>query len=273
MAFPGGRTRWVALLLALAIPGTGHAAVAVALTPPYQILTPGSDFTVNIDVTSAGTPFNGYELTLKYDPTLITLLPTAPTTAQQGCLMTGACSSACGSTFHNFVVAADSITITDVLLCDRIALTGPGHVYQLRFRTKTSPLTTTQVYLRRATFFNDGVAIPTNHTDKTSIGIGVGLGVDPAPAGVVRMLRVEPNPASGPVRFVLDDDVAGMVEADVVDLLGRLVRHLGPVPVGGHGSLEWDGRDARGARLHAGLYLVRVSRNGNVRHSRVMLLP
>ena len=268
-------SRWVtgacglALLAASAPAG---AAVSVALAPAFQIITPGSDFTVNIDVTAAGTPFNGYELTVQYDPRVLTLLPGSPTTTQQGCLMTGACSGACGTTFHNFVVVADSLTVTDVLLCDQIALTGPGHVYQLRFHSVTKPQTT-QIYLRRATFFNDGAALPTTPAPKTSIGIGIGLGVGSPPPAGPGTLRVEPNPAYGHVRFVLDDQAAGITEADIVDLLGRVVRHIGPVAAGARGSLEWDGRDARGSRVHAGLYLVRVRRGAELRQSRVMLLP
>src|SRR5262249_9398739 len=152
---------------------------------------------------------NGYEMTIGYDPRVLTLLPTNPTTNQQGCLMTGGCSLACGNTFHNFVAAGDSITVTDVLLCNQVALAGPGHVYQLRFHAQSSPPTTTQIFLRRATFYNDGTALPTIHGTRTAIGIGVGLAVDPTAGGGLRALRAEPNPAYGHARFVLDDDTGG----------------------------------------------------------------
>src|SRR5262249_42296210 len=161
-----------------------------------------------------------------------TLLPANPTTNQQGCLMTGGCSLACGSTFHNFVVVSDSITVTDVLLCSQVALSGPGNIYQLRFHARSSPPTTTPIFLRRATVFNDGVAVPTIRGVKPVIGVGVGRGVDPPATHGFRELRVEPNPAYGHVRFVLDGDTGGSAEADVVDLLGRIVRHLGPFEVG-----------------------------------------
>src|SRR6476646_1482896 len=68
---------------------SARAAVSVALTPPTQTVTPGTDFDVFVDVTAAGSAFNGYDLVLAFDPAALTLLPTSPTTLQQGCLMTG----------------------------------------------------------------------------------------------------------------------------------------------------------------------------------------
>ena len=120
----------LALLCAAA---QARAGVSVAITPSYQIIMTGTDFVVNVDITAAGSAFNGYELVIGYDPKALTLVPTAPTTLQQGCLMTGGCSTACGTTFHNFSVTADSITVTDVLLCNQVTVAGPGHLYQMRF--------------------------------------------------------------------------------------------------------------------------------------------
>lgn len=248
-----------------------RAGVTVAITPSFQVVPTGTDFSVNVDVTAAGSAFNGYELVIGYDPTVLTLLPTSPTTLQQGCLMTGGCSTACGSTFHNFSVTADSITVTDVMLCNQVALTGPGHVYQLRFHGSVTAQTT-QIRLRRAVFYNDGVAISPVICTGTSIGLGVGLGVDPDASGRPHALRVEPNPSFGSVRIVADDDVAGLAEAHVVDLLGRVVRRLEPASLGAHTSLVWDGRDARGVRVSPGLYLVRIRRAGHTLSTRVMLL-
>ena len=222
-------------------------------------------------VTAAGTAFNGYELVLAYDPRVLTLLPTVPTTLQQGCLMTGGCSTACGNTFHRFAMTADSITVTDVLLCNQVSLTGPGHLYQLRFHSVLTPQTT-QIYLRHGAFYDDGIRVATIGLSKTSIGIGIGLGVGTPASAEPHGLRVEPNPSFGGVRFVSDDAAEGPAEADVMDLLGRVVRRLGPAPFGARASISWDRRDAQGTRVPAGLYLVRVRHAGQVQTSRVLLL-
>jgi hypothetical protein len=53
--------------------------------------------------------------------------------------------------------------------------------------------------------------------------------------------------------------VAAEVRADVLDVAGRRVRNLAAghwAP--GRGDIVWDGRDAMGARVAAGIYLLDV---------------
>jgi hypothetical protein len=260
-----------ALALAAAA-GSARAAVSVALTPATQTVTPGTDFDVFVDVTSAGSAFNGFDVVVSFDPAALTLLPTAPTTLQQGCLMTGGCSGACGNTFHIFNAAGDSAAVSDVLLCNSFFLTGPGHIYHLRFHATTT-VQVTQLDLRRARFYNAGLFVTPVSTASCQVGIGVNLAVGGPGAGLARPLRVEPNPSFGRVHLVSEDDVAGLVEADILDLQGRLVQHLGPAWLAPHARLGWDGLDARGARAPAGLYLVQIRRGAQVQHARVILLP
>ena len=262
-------------LCVLALAGAAsraRAAINVGLTPASQNVTPGTDFDVFIDVTSAGSAFNGFDVVVSFDPGALTLLPTAPTTLQQGCLMTGGCSAACGNAFHVFAAAGDSISVNDVLLCAGVTLTGPGHLYKLRFHATTTPQVS-QLSIRRAQFFNAGLFVtPVNKTG-CLVGIGVNVGVGAPPPGLARPLRVEPNPAFGHVNFVSDDEASGLAEADIVDLQGRLVQHVGPAWLGPHARFGWDGNDSRGARAPAGLYLVKVRRGGQVQNARVILLP
>jgi hypothetical protein len=260
-----------ALALAVAA-GSARAAVSVALTPATQTVTPGTDFDVFVDVTSAGSAFNGFDVVVSFDPAALTLLPTAPTTLQQGCLMTGGCSGACGNTFHIFNAAGDSAAVSDVLLCNSFFLTGPGHIYHLRFHATTT-VQVTQLDLRRARFYNAGLFVTPVSTASCQVGIGVNLAVGGPGAGLARPLRVEPNPSFGRVHLVSEDDVAGLVEANILDLQGRLVQHLGPAWLAPHARLGWDGLDARGARAPAGLYLVQIRRGAQVQHARVILLP
>jgi hypothetical protein len=86
------------------------------------------------------------------------------------------------------------------------------------------------------------------------------LGVDPVrprPATQLTVLESQPNPfqVSLKIRFVLPE--AGPVNAEVLDLAGRRVATLldgGELTAGEH-TLNWM---PAGARVHAGLYLVRI---------------
>jgi hypothetical protein len=256
-------------LAALTAPAPARAAISVGLTPASQSVTPGTDFDLFIDITSAGSAFNGFDAVVAYDPTALTFLPLAPTTLQQGCLMTGTCSSACGSTFHLFSAAGDSVSVSNVLLCNQIFLTGPGHLYKLRFHASNTQQGT-HVSIRSSTFYNAGLFVtPVSSSDATiAITLGVGPG-GPARSGAV---RVEPNPSFGRVEFV-NDGGAAVSAIEILDLQGRVVRALTPGDPTAGSRLSWDGRDARGARLPAGVYQARIHRDGRMESTRVVLLP
>lgn len=262
----------VCLLALSCAAGSARADVNVALTPATQTVTPGTDFDLFVDVTSAGSAFNGFDLVVSFDPAAISPVPLVPTSSQQGCLMTGGCSAACGNTFHVFNTAGDSSAVSDVLLCNQMSLTGPGRIYHLRFHAANT-LQVTQVNIRRTLFYNAGLFVNPVHVTSCQVGIGVQVGVGAPGPGFAHPLRVEPNPAFGRVNFISDDDVTGLVEADIVDLQGRLMQHVGPSWLGPHARFGWDGRDARGARAPAGLYLVKLRRGGQLQNARVILLP
>jgi hypothetical protein len=77
-------------------------------------------------------------------------------------------------------------------------------------------------------------------------------------------LRVHPQPAYGSVRLELAPGRTGGV-CEIRDLLGRHVKTLRLVGHGGVSgetagtSIEWDGRAESGARVPAGVYLIRLA--------------
>ncbi len=97
----------------------------------------------------------------------------------------------------------------------------------------------------------------------------------PRPAPVpteLRLLPAMPNPfrAGTTLRFTLPR--SGPVSLEVFDLHGRRVNRLvrgerGP----GEHAVEWDGRDAAGNRLGAGLYLARLTFGAESRRTKVLL--
>jgi len=259
-----------ALLLACAaLPA--RAAVTVALIAASADVPAGGDVDVFVDIPDSASSFNAFSLVVSYDPSALTLVPMVPTAKQQGCLLTGACSDACGETFPQFAAAGDSINVSDVILCNGISLTGPGRLYRLHFHAANRSVIT-HVRIRRARFFDAGLIVPVVTAD-LGLAIGATTGVGDGGAATARGLRVEPNPASGArVQFVSGDDGEGWVRAEVLDLQGRAVRRLGPFWLGARGHFAWDRADEHGVPVAAGVYLVRMHRNGQTREARFVLL-
>jgi hypothetical protein len=95
-----------------------------------------------------------------------------------------------------------------------------------------------------------------------------------AVGSAVTLRPVAPNPLAegvATIRFALPRSAP--VSLRVVDVRGRAVATLaeGELPAGEH-ALSWDGRDARGARVAAGVYFVRLQADDVVRTRKVAVL-
>jgi len=106
--------RWLFALLFLFVASPSAAGIKVALLPAQQTVAPGDTFDLSIEVTEAGTAFNGFDLSIGFDPTALTFIQRSPVSQQEGAYFVAACPS---QRFHQFQAAADSLAITDVLLC------------------------------------------------------------------------------------------------------------------------------------------------------------
>jgi hypothetical protein len=95
----------------------------------------------------------------------------------------------------------------------------------------------------------------------------------PDPPPVVTELRpLRPNPFNPKTTVELVMSTRAHAEIDVIDLSGRIVRHLAAEEFGpGILSVDWNGRDDAGRELAAGVYLV-SARCGGERHSRKAVL-
>jgi len=114
-----------------------HAAliqdtVAVDPLPDTLVVQPGDPVNLQLYVTEPGRAFNAYDTVIGFDPAALTFLQTSPLTLQEGAYMKGGC----GSTFHYFLAAPDSLTISHSLLCPGDSLIGPGQLYRLHFRAR-----------------------------------------------------------------------------------------------------------------------------------------
>ena len=243
--------------------------VTVGIVPATLQVAPGAGFDLDLVVTQAGSPFNGFDAVVGFDPGALTLVPASPTSLQQGTLMTGAC----GQTFHLFQLGATSASITDVLLCSNQSLIGPGQIYRLHFVASTTTQVTQVRFLPGLQFYNDGLFVNPAISSDATIGIGtppVGVGDSPVAA---LGLRVAPNPAAGSVVFTTDADRAGVRRVSVFDPKGRAVRRLEMSSESpGTLALRWDGRDERGRALPPGVYVVQLDVEGRSTMRRLALV-
>jgi hypothetical protein len=83
-----------------------------------------------------------------------------------------------------------------------------------------------------------------------------------------------PNPARGGARIAFRVPAPGAARLTLFDLGGRPVRTLldGSVDAGDH-SASWDGRDAAGRPVPAGIYFYRLETAGSVLTRRLILIP
>jgi hypothetical protein len=90
------------------------------------------------------------------------------------------------------------------------------------------------------------------------------VSVDGPSAGPALEFRgARPNPSSGVTTLAFSQSRAGRASLVVIDLAGRRIRTLADgIQSAGPHEAAWDGRDARGALLPAGLYWARLEVDG-----------
>jgi len=262
-----GRWGWTVLLLAcLGVP-PARAAVNVAILPASQVVPPGSQFEVTIQVTGASPRFNAFHVIVGYDPAALTPVPLSPTSLQLGALMTGAC----GSFFHVFSSGAGADSIDVSMLCPGVSVTGPGTLYRLDFKASSTAQATGLWVRPTPTLADSGVYLPGVAFANAVIGIGMSpppAGVAPAPPAAGLRLAVGPNPARGGTLLSLAGAPAGAAVC-VLDAQGRCVRRLA-VPAG-VGAVWWDGRSDAGASVPSGVYLAVALAGGRRAYARLVL--
>jgi glucose/arabinose dehydrogenase len=107
-------------------------------------------------------------------------------------------------------------------------------------------------------------------------GTTTGVSASETSSLALRLSTATPNPFSIKTRIDLEPGSdRSRLNAAVYSPAGRLVRELSWAPgLQGSGSaaLEWDGRDARGVDCPSGMYLLRVSGDGQDARERLVLL-
>lgn len=102
----------------------------------------------------------------------------------------------------------------------------------------------------------------------------VGVDGGPAAAGPLRLSPPWPNPASGPMSFEFRTPSLAVARAEILDIAGRRVSRplQDQLLPGGTHRFEWDGRDASGARVAPGVYMIRLTSGTAAAVQRIVLV-
>jgi hypothetical protein len=245
------------------------SGVQVALVPDSPQVAPGSELRVRLVVLAAGDPFNGYDAVIEYDPAALTYLPTSPTSLQEGSLMTGAC----GVRFLNFIPSSGSLSLTHVLLCSGVTVTGPGELYVLRFRASETEQLTTVSFGTAPRFYNAGIRVLPVMAGDAQILIGSPTDVPPSDRAPLPRLEAFPNPSGASFVFRIQGRLEGRRGLSIRDVRGRIVRTLEiEASDAAERLVTWDGRTGAGAAVRPGVYLAELRTRQGVVSTRIVVV-
>jgi hypothetical protein len=241
--------------------GESFAEVEVAILPAENVVAPGATFDVEFTVNGTGSGFNGFDLFVGYDPTLLTLIA-QQAIEQQGPLMKEACDN---TPFHVFQVASDStkLSVTYVLMCAGVSVTGPGVVYRLRFQAGLTEGTTQLELLEGTNFYNAGIIVSPLVTENAVVDIVSGTNTPPEPVETGLNLRAAPNPFNPQTVVSFDLPRPGVASLTIYATNGHKVVTLMDDFLGsGLHRVPWNGRDQNGRAVASGIYRVRLEAVG-----------
>jgi hypothetical protein len=232
---------------------------SASLLPTVTTTDVDSLVTVALFAESTATHFNGYDLTIQFDPAIVSF-----EMAQEGTLMANACSS--GSNWFQQWSTDSTVVISHSLLCKGGTVFGPGALSLFTFRAVgegTSLLDPT------ATFLDAGLFVIPCHCERPRqvflSNASILVGSDPTdlsdPLGAARSSRLEfrPNPTRGGGEFVLALPSSAPALLEVVDVAGRRVfSREWEVAPRGDWRVPWSALDESGHPLSGGVYFVRL---------------
>jgi hypothetical protein len=232
-------------LLVVAAGALPARAFTVAGATDTVVVASGGAFTVDFVVRDPDLPFNAFDLSVHFDPGLLTNVPMSPVSLQRGALMVDACTL--NAPFHIFAAGPDSVVGTIVILCDGVSVTGPGTLYHLGF-TAAATNAYTQLTLGPGTsFYNAGPRV--TGVVKRSVVVKIGeptldAGGRPPVPRTPALDAVVPNPARAGRALMLSFSLprAESSEVVVLDPQGRRVA-----------ASPWTLRDAGAQRVEVPL--------------------
>ena len=198
------------------------------ITPETSYVELNDLVDVHFDVDSTARRFNGFEVTVQYDPSVVSFNSVVP-----GSLLTAACTDR----FTHLDTTDSTLTYVLVLLCDQTDVYGPGRLCSMRFSADShgfSPVAIVSDPDR--TFFDAGLYVYPGHPTyprQVVLRDGVIIVLDPnadceesiADPGV-HLMSIRPNPAEVLAQIAFELPEPLKVELTIHDAVGRVVRIL-----------------------------------------------
>jgi hypothetical protein len=229
--------------------------------PPVAQTEIGQIAEVTFEVDETAMQFNGYEVTIQFDPTIIEFVE-----AEEGSLMHYYCPS---SNWWWMDQTDSTVTLSHVLLCAGVAADGPGELSIWRFRGLQNGLSPLTILNHPDTLFVDAGewVNPSHPTYPRQVSVTNGaIQVGPAtsvtgqaPEHSLRLLGNVPNPFNPRTEIRFHLDRASPTSLEIRDVKGQLIwlRQWSRLDAGRH-QVSWDGRDSNGTALPSGVYFYRL---------------
>lgn len=254
---------------ALALLGAANASGQPApfnsyLLPELSTIDVSDTAFVRFEVDATAQEFNGYEITIQYDPDIVDFLPPVI----EGQLMI----EACGNPRWAILTGQTDSTLTysHVIFCPGLALYGPGVLSIYRFvglANGVSPITI--ISDPDDCFYYAGYTINPNHPTfprqvifhnaEIQVGVQAGLDSGAAPPLEFRLEQNVPNPFSTATTLGFVLAAAGRVALEIFDVAGRRVwADTAEFPPGAH-RINWRGTTADATALPSGIYFYRLT--------------
>ena len=233
--------------------------------PESSLVDIGTVAEVGFAVDDSAHQFNGYEITIQYDPRILSLESVLP-----GPLMLDACPN----WFNRRTETDSTVSYVHIVLCDGVSLDGPGVLSLFRFNADSigvSPVRITSP--PDLSFFDDGLYVAPDHPTyprQVVLHDGVIEVWDPATSDVPRpsaagrsahdiSIRLFPNPVVESTSIRLDLPEDGPLELQLFDACGRrLWQWTAHAARAGTIEVPWPRIEAAGGPVPGGVYFVRA---------------
>ena len=241
---------WI-LVAGVSLDAAAARAADLQIVLPSVTVTPGSNVTIPIDVSVNPTGMGIVSLDFR--------MPLDPSVVQSSASLPEGFSQYWGPPFANATSALVAVAAAGTT--PLVASTTRLNTVQLTL-SSSAPLGTDMPLTFSSIHFNDG-------SPSVAVTAGVvhvrGALAAPPPAGASALALAVPAPDPAPhgARIACTLPAPGAVRLAILALDGARVRTLaaGPLDAGPH-AWRWDGRDAAGRELAAGLYFVRLDWGG-----------
>ena len=262
-------------MMAIPAKATDPVPFHAFLAPDTSVAAVGNTFVVQFRAGDPAQHFNGYTVEIQFDPTLVAFRSVA-----EGSLMVAGAPSR----FHPYSLNGSVVSYTHVLLGAGLFVNGPGELSRFTFEALGDGISALDIVSDpHCTFFDAGLCVnddatqvfPRTVTLEGAFAVTGNPDTDaPALGSAATGLRFLPNPTRGAGELLFDIRRPGSARLAIVDVTGRLVQERRwMAAVTGPERWSWDGRNAAGRTVAAGVYFVRVEDAAGARQLRVVRIP